>query len=238
MHIEDVGTLAYNAAWQHQLALHEKVLSGELADGVLMLVEHPPVITVGRRPDAQKHLLASPAMLKARGVELVETDRGGDITFHGPGQLVAYPIINLNTYKLNLHGYMRLLESVVIDSLAKFNLQAVRVTNCTGVWIRDHAIAQNAGLAKICAIGVKLRRWVTLHGLALNVTTDMSFFELINPCGLSKPVTSMQRLLRAATPGMGEVKSVLAAAFERDLGRVGEVVAQAAGGDAMRCEST
>jgi lipoate-protein ligase B len=241
LRVVDAGVMGYRAAWDRQLQLHEEVQAGgEGHGGFLMLVEHPAVITVGRRPDAQKHLLASPAMLEARGVELVETDRGGDITFHGPGQLVAYPIINLNTYKLNLHGYMRLLESVVIETLSKFNLQAVRVPNCTGVWIRDHAIAMNGGVAKICAIGVKLRRWVTLHGLALNVTTDMSFFELINPCGLSKPVTSMQRLLHGQVPGMGEVKGALAGAFEADLWRVreGHAPVRGSGGDAMRCEST
>jgi lipoyl(octanoyl) transferase len=224
LRIVNTGTMGYQEAWDWQLKLHEEVLAG--AEGALMLVEHPPVITVGRRPDAQKHLLASPQMLKARGVELVETDRGGDITFHGPGQLVVYPIINLNAFNLNLHGYMRLLESVTIDALATFNLQAVRVPNCTGVWIRDHELAGNAcdgegaGLAKICAIGIKLRRWVTLHGLALNVTTDMSFFELINPCGLSKPVTSMQRLLKTQTPSMAEVKAALVGAFNADLSKL------------------
>src|ERR1035437_4765332 len=115
--VVDAGLMRYRAAWDKQLELHEKVLSGEMAAGVLMLVGHFPGITIGRRVEASKHLLATPAMLAARAVEVVETDRGGDITFHGPGQLVVYPIINLNTYGMNLHGYMRFLEEVVIGVL-------------------------------------------------------------------------------------------------------------------------
>jgi lipoyl(octanoyl) transferase len=185
-----------------------------------MLVEHPPVITIGRRPDAQQHLLASPKFLELRGVEIVETDRGGDITFHGPGQLVAYPIIPLNTYNFNLHSYMRFLEEVVIQTLATFHLQALRDPSpkpATGVWIPDPAAQSPDGLAKICALGIKVRRWVTLHGIALNVTTDLSFFDLINPCGLSRPVTSLQKLLRTNAPEMARVKEAFQRTFERCL---------------------
>jgi lipoyl(octanoyl) transferase len=258
----DLGVMPYQAAWDKQLEIHTRVLEGDLPHGALLLVQHPPVITIGRRPGAQKHLLASPAMLQARGVELVETDRGGDITFHGPGQLVVYPILNLNAYNLNLHGYMRLLEAVVIATVAQFGVRALRVEGCTGVWIdpenaltkisdlapqvppqdpgpktqdprpktqdprptpQDPAPAHqspacsNHGLAKICAIGIKLRRWTTLHGLALNVTTDLSYFDLINPCGLSRPVTSLQKLLGKNTPPMDSVKAAVVAAFEREL---------------------
>ena len=191
LQILDLGALGYRPAWDKQIEVHAQVLADPAHPGVLILVEHPPVITIGRHPGAQKHLLAPPAMLAARGVELVETDRGGDITFHGPGQLVAYPIINLNTYNLNLHAYMRLLEQIIIDTLAQFQISAQRdpsPTPATGVWVQT--LTQNSELrtqnfAKIAAIGVKLRRWTTLHGLALNVTTDLSFFDLINPCGLS-----------------------------------------------------
>ena len=216
LHVIDAGLLAYRPAWDLQLQVLERVLSGELPAGALILVEHPPVITVGRREGAQTHLLASPKMLEHRGVELVETDRGGDITFHGPGQLVAYPIIPLNAYKLNLHAYLRLMEQAVIDTLAGFGVEShcdPMPERATGVWVRT-----GGELAKICAIGIKVRRWVSFHGLALNVTTDLSYFDLINPCGLSRPVTSVGKLLGPRTPPMDAVKSRLTSALEARLG--------------------
>ncbi len=226
--------MAYRPAWDLQLALHERVLGGELAAGALILVEHPPVITIGRRADAERHLLASPRMLAARGVEVVETDRGGDITFHGPGQLVAYPIVPLNRYNFNLHSYMRFLEEGVIQTLGEFGVAAVRDPSpkpATGVWVKienrkgemqktEEGTQDEAGaldLGKICALGIKVRRWVTLHGIALNVTTDLSYFGLINPCGLSRPVTSMERLLGERTPAISGVKASLVRAFEKNL---------------------
>jgi lipoyl(octanoyl) transferase len=236
MHVLDAGVMAYRAAWDAQLALHERVVAGELAAGALMLVEHLPVITIGRRPGAGEHLLASAEALAARGVEVVETDRGGDITFHGPGQLVAYPIVPLNRYNFNLHSYMRFLEEVVIRTLAGFGVEAVRDEGdkpATGVWVdemqnkkrKTQNVEDEAGgnvgeagrLAKICALGIKLRRWVTLHGIALNVTTDLSYYELINACGLSRPVTSMQRLLGERTPSIERVKQALAASLQAAL---------------------
>jgi len=220
LHVVDAGLLPYRPAWDLQLQLHDQVLMGAHAAGILMLVEHPPVITLGRRPDAQKHLLASSKALAARGVEVVETDRGGDITFHGPGQLVAYPIIPLNTYKFNLHSYMRFLEETVIQTLAEFGVRAVRDPSpkpATGVWVRDPAAKSADGMAKICALGIKLRRWITLHGLALNITTDLSHFTLINPCGLSRPVTSMQKLLGPNCPPMPLVKQTLTKVFQNIL---------------------
>ena len=212
LQIIDAGLMPYRPAWDRQLDIHEKVLSDELADGALMLVEHPPVITFGRRQDSQKNLLATSALLQSRGVELVETDRGGDITFHGPGQLVAYPIIPLNRYQLNLHSYMRMLEEVVIQTIAPLGVTGARLQGATGVWVKT-----GPTLAKVCAMGVKLRRWVTLHGLALNVTTDLTFFDLINPCGLGRPVTSLQKLLGERVPAMTEVKERLAGTFNQLL---------------------
>jgi lipoate-protein ligase B len=222
LHLIDAGVMAYRPAWDLQLKLHEQVLGGEHAAGALMLVEHPPVVTIGRRADAQNNLLASPKMLAARGVEVVETDRGGDITFHGPGQLVAYPIIPLNSYNLNLHSYMRFLEESVMQTLAAFDVQAIRDPSpkpATGVWVRDPAAKSADGLAKICALGIKVRRWVTLHGIALNVFTDLSFFDLINPCGLSRPVASMQRVLGERCPAMPAVKEAFVDAFRKSLAR-------------------
>ena len=210
----DVGIMGYLAAWDMQLALHQRVLSGEFPAGILILVEHPPTITIGRHPDARRHLLASPATLSARHVEVLETDRGGDITFHGPGQLVVYPIIPLNTYNLKLHDYMRLLEQVVIEVLARFSVTGLRSPGATGVWV---AGAGTSAPAKICAMGIKLRRWVSLHGLALNITTDLSFFDLINPCGLGRPVTSLTVLLGRHTPTMAQVKMAVVDQFRTAL---------------------
>jgi lipoate-protein ligase B len=132
IHVIDAGVLPYRPAWDMQLSLLEEVLAGKYAEGVLMLLEHPPVVTIGRRSNAEQHLLASPAMLKHRGVEVVETDRGGDITFHGPGQLVAYPILPLNAYGLNLHSYMRLLEQVIIDAVGSLALRQCATWRAAG----------------------------------------------------------------------------------------------------------
>ena len=233
LHVVDVGVMPYRRAWDMQLALHDEVLAGAHAAGALMLVEHPPVITIGRRPEAGRHLLASPAALEVRGVEVVETDRGGDITFHGPGQLVAYPIVPLNRYGFNLHSYMRFLEEVVIGTLGAFGVEGVRDPSpkpATGVWVEvkgerrktkdESPHEEGVRLAKICALGIKVRRWVTLHGIALNVRTDLSFFELINPCGLSRPVTSMQKVLGKGMREMGAVKETFVRVLEERLSQI------------------
>lgn len=204
----DLGIMDYRTAFDTQMHWHEMVRNGSTADGVLLLVEHPPVITIGRRPGAQAHILADRNELIQRGVTVEATDRGGDITFHGPGQLVVYPIVPLNRYKLRIHDYMRLLEQAVMQTLARWDLAGMREPGATGVWVNSARGGADA-LAKICAIGIKLSRWISLHGLALNVTTDLSFFELINPCGLSRPVTSMRGELDKRCPGMEEVKTVL-----------------------------
>ncbi len=210
--VVDLGRMEYRSAWDAQLAWHEKVSDGRCASGVLLLVEHPPVITIGRHPGAAAHLLADAELLAQRGVAVESTDRGGDITFHGPGQLVMYPIIPLNKYHLRIHEYMRLLEAAVIQTLAGFGLQGSRDAGATGVWLASGRGGAN-GPAKVCAIGVKLRRWISLHGLALNVTTDLSYFDLINPCGLGRPVTSMQAELGPQCPAMADVKATLAMAM-------------------------
>jgi lipoyl(octanoyl) transferase len=159
------------------------------------------VITVSRRPGARTHLLADEARLAREGVTVAETDRGGDITYHGPGQLVVYPIVDLNRLGLGLHAYMRALEGAVIDLCADLGLDAARDPAATGVWI---------GPSKLAAMGVRVRRWVTLHGLALNVTTDLSHFDLIVPCGLAgRGVTSIERELGGRCPAMDIVKQEL-----------------------------
>jgi lipoyl(octanoyl) transferase len=221
--VTDLGRAAYAAAAGVQRRVHAEVLAardaGSPVTGRLILVEHdPPVITVSRRPDATRHLIASAEALAHEGVEVCETDRGGDITYHGTGQLVAYPIIDLNAMGLNLHEYMRLLEEVVIDTLAPFGVRGVREAGATGVWVPTrHGMPAHQGARKICAMGVRVRRWVTMHGLALNVTTNLAHFDLIVPCGLARPVTSLERELGQACPAMAAVKRSLVESFESRL---------------------
>jgi lipoyl(octanoyl) transferase len=245
----DLGRLPYEDAYALQRAHLDEVFAARTAcdeaeGGRILLVEHdPPVITVTRRPTAMSHLLASREQLGAAGVELKETDRGGDITYHGPGQLVVYPIMDLERLRIGLHDYMRLLEGAVIDTCADFGLRAERDPSATGVWVRcaspkgctkvaggqaslqarppdqgapdppdpEGVIEPTAApLRKICAMGVRVRRWITMHGLALNVATNLDHFGLIVPCGLSgRPVTSLQRELGAACPSMEAVKRSL-----------------------------
>ncbi|GAB4386950.1 MAG: lipoyl(octanoyl) transferase LipB [Phycisphaerales bacterium] len=216
----DLGRMGYRAAWEEQRRHHAEVLAsrenGFARLGRVLLVEHDPVITVTRRPGAMGHLLASPELLARHGVELVETDRGGDITYHGPGQLVAYPIIDLHRAQLRLHAYMRLLEQAVIDAIAGYGVQGWRDPDATGVWV---STGEDRTPAKICAMGVRVSRWVTMHGLALNVTTNLDHFGLIVPCGLAgRGVTSLQAVLGDACPNMERVKRDLVGCLGTLLG--------------------
>jgi len=219
--IIDLGRMGYGPAYERQLREHARVLEqrarGEPVPGVVLLVEHDPVITVSKRPSARANLVATPEMLDAHGVAVEPTDRGGDITYHGPGQLVVYPILDLNYLGVRLHDYLRALEHAVEDTCRRFGVVARRDPDATGVWI-DPADNPDPGEfpfdrpAKVCAIGVRVRRWITLHGLALNVTTNLRHFELIVPCGLAgRPVTSLEQVLGAECPDMHEVKQALVA---------------------------
>jgi lipoate-protein ligase B len=214
MQIQDLGLMSYTDAWRVQEAAHEEVLAGGAER--IFLVEHPPVITYGRRPGIEKHLLASIDQLEKLGVEIVQSDRGGDITFHGPGQLVVYPIIRLADHRLTVSGYVHLLENIIIATLARFQLPSSTDSTAVGVW--TPAACPPCGPSKVCAIGVRIRRGVTLHGLALNVSTDLRFFDLIIPCGLqNRPVTSLQNQLGNRAPKMAEVKFTLVKEFEIHL---------------------
>jgi lipoate-protein ligase B len=216
LRIVDLGRMAYEQAYAAQCDHRDEILAareaGDGPAGVLLLVEHdPPVITVSKRPTARTHLLASDERLAELGVTVAETDRGGDITYHGPGQLVVYPIVDLNRLGLNLHAYMRLLEAIVIDICRGFGVEADRDPEATGVWTNG---------SKICAMGVRVRRWVTMHGLALNVTTDLSHFGLIVPCGLQgRPVTSLANELGEACPAMDAVKHAVVTRFREEVER-------------------
>jgi lipoyl(octanoyl) transferase len=224
LRIRDLGRMAYAPALELQKDIQQQVIAAREGDSPLMellLVEHdPPVITVSRRPGARLHLLATEKQLKHAGVEVAETDRGGDITYHGPGQLVVYPILDLNMLGLRLVSYLRFLEDVVIKTLAQFNMQAMRDPTATGVWVATRNGHDVASTSKICAIGVRVSRWVSMHGLALNVTTNLDHFNLIVPCGLAgRTVTSMQRELANACPDMNSAKRAIVEEFQRAIAR-------------------
>ncbi len=174
----------------------------------ILQVEHqPPVVTLTRRPGVAEHLLADADRLAELGIECTETDRGGDITYHGPGQLVLYPILDLNRLGLRIHPYLRLLEEAVIRTLAVYGIRGERDPEATGVWVP----AERSGELdrKICAMGVRLSRWCSMHGLALNVEPNLEHFQLIVPCGLSRPVTSLAQELGAKAPTFTVVREEL-----------------------------
>jgi lipoyl(octanoyl) transferase len=219
LEITDLGRMAYEDA----LSVQRQRLAEVVADrgtggliGHLLLVEHdPPVITVSRRPGARDHLLADSQRLAAAGVIVADTDRGGDITYHGPGQLVVYPILDLNRLDLRLHGYLRWLEDRVLETLSSFGIKGHRDECATGVWVGGAPDADGIAVnRKICAMGVRVSRWVSMHGLAINIHTDLSHFDLIVPCGLAgREVTSMHRELGEHCPSMQEVKDQLVQRF-------------------------
>ena len=185
--VRRLGLIPYADALALQRELVEERRAGRIGD-LLLLVEHPHVLTLGVRGDGgRSHILASAEALAERSVEVHETGRGGDITYHGPGQLVGYPIIDLKPDRCDVHRYVRDLEEVLIRVAADYNLEAGRVPGLTGVWVGDR---------KLAAIGVRIARWVTSHGFALNVATDLAYFNLIVPCGIAdRGVTSLEALL-------------------------------------------
>jgi len=184
----DLGRMHYAEAFALQRQMVEERKRGAIPDQFL-LVEHPHTITLGRNGHLE-NLLAHEDVLDRAGVEFHHTDRGGDITYHGPGQIVGYPIVDLRDWKRDVVAYVRAIEQAMIDALADFGIESGRVPGMTGAWVEG---------AKIAAIGVHISRWVTSHGFALNVATDLSYFQYIVPCGLVKPVTSMAALGVSAT---------------------------------------
>lgn len=215
--------LAYEPAYQLQQHHHKQILEArntpdaELAR--VLMIEHDPVITVTRRPDAPSHVLASEQLLASQGVELHETDRGGDVTYHGPGQLVCYPIVDLNAAGLRIHEYIRTLEQAVIATLAELDIKAHTDPDATGVWVQPQHRFESDQPAKVCAIGVRVRRWITLHGLAINLDPNMDHFSLIVPCGLAgRPVVSITQILgKDNAPTMDELADRLMMHIERCL---------------------
>lgn len=208
--VRRLGVVPYAEGLELQQRLVERRKAGEIPDQLLLL-EHPPVITLGVKTRKDRsHVLATPERLSELGVELFESGRGGDVTYHGPGQLVGYPIISLKPDRCDVHRYVRDLEEVLIQTAAHFGVTAARLPGLTGIWV---------GSEKLAAIGVRIARWVTSHGFAFNVSTNLSHFNLIVPCGIAdKGVTSLERLLGRPV-AMAEVEDALVPAFCRVFDR-------------------
>jgi len=198
----DLGLMRYADALERQSQCVERRKSGAISDQ-LLIVEHPHVVTMGRNGH-HENLLAAPELLARAGIEFFETDRGGDVTYHGPGQIVGYPILDLREWKRDVHLYVRAVEEVIIGALAGFGIESWREAGATGVWTSE---------GKIAAIGVHISRWVTSHGFALNVDTDLNYFRYIVPCGLTRPVASMRSL--GCQAERGEVVTALIQNFGR-----------------------
>jgi lipoate-protein ligase B len=204
--VVDLGTESYRDTWARQLALVDQRQRDEVRD-TLLVVEHPHVFTLGRRREAKTNVLAP------GDVEVIEIERGGDVTYHGPGQLVAYPIVLLGDGERDLHAYLRHLEDAVIATCARFELVTDREPGKTGVWTGPVGARK-----KLCSMGIACRKWVTFHGLALNVTTDLAYFRRINPCGFESDVMTTMAVQR---PGiaLSHVKGALVEALAVALGR-------------------
>jgi lipoate-protein ligase B len=205
----DLGRKGYQEVWDLQRRLVPLRQAGDIPD-VLLLVEHPPTYTLGRAAK-REHVLVSEGELEQIGASLIHTDRGGDVTFHGEGQLVGYPIVDLAEMQPDVHLYLRRLEEVIIQALARFGVEADRQPGLTGVWHPE---------GKLAAIGVRVARWVTSHGFALNVSTDLEYFKRIVPCGIvGHQVASMESVLGKPT-SLAEVANVLSGEFGRVFDRV------------------
>ncbi len=194
MRLIELGLTPYQQAWDLQREIFRGVIAGD-EDDTLILVEHPHVYTFGRGADMANFLL-SDEKLREIGAEKFEIERGGDVTYHGPGQLVGYPILNLAHFKEDLGWYLRALEETIIEVLRSYSIEGFRIPGRTGVWV-----GASGNEEKICAIGVHTSRWCTMHGFAFNVNTDLTYFEYIVPCGISdRGVTSLEKLLGNAIP--------------------------------------
>ena len=198
LQVQDLGNSSYKRTWELQKELQLQRIENKI-DDTLLLVEHEPVYTFGKNSD-ENHLLQN----YPENVKLFHIERGGDITFHGPGQIVGYPIIDLHNYKMSISWYMRALEEVIIRSLDKFGISANRKDGLTGVWVEDE---------KIAALGVRISRWVTMHGFALNVNTDLTYYDSIIPCGIfDYGITSLKHIL-GEKQNISKIKSILSAVF-------------------------
>jgi len=207
LEVVELGRMRYADALARQLEVVEQRKRGQGSD-TLFFVEHPHVVTIGRN-GKEHNILASPEILARTGIEFYETDRGGDVTYHGPGQIVGYPILDLREWKRDVHAYFHGVEQALIDALAVFGIEAGRIPQrgYEGVWVKG---------AKVAAIGIHISRWITSHGFALNLDTDLTYFQYIVPCGLTKPVCSLRTL--GCTAARDDVQNVLADSFARTFG--------------------
>ena len=215
LEVRRLGLVPYADGLELQRALVEDRRANRIAD-TLLLLQHPHVVTIGVKKEGRSHIVATPEQLSARGVEVFETGRGGDVTYHGPGQIVGYPILDLNPDRRDVHQYVRDLEEVMIRVCADYGVTAGRIAGLSGAWIAD---------AKVGAIGVRISRWITSHGFAFNVTTDVDFFDLIVPCGIAdRGVTSLASAIGRA-PALSEVEDRFvehfAAVFDRVVEGIG-----------------
>ena len=199
--VKDLGVLSYEDSWEHQKTIFDNIISQKIknrtlkkknkTDNYLLIVEHKPIFTIGKSGDTS-NLLLNTKQLKSKNIEFKKINRGGDITFHGSGQVVGYPILDLDNFFTDIGQYLRTLEEVIISSIGFFGLKGYRINGETGVWVKDKLNSDK----KICAFGIKASRWVTMHGFALNVNTDLKYFDYIVPCGISdKGVTSLEEAL-------------------------------------------
>ena len=200
--ILDLGLSDYNETWKLQQQLQSKRILGEIKDHFL-LVEHPPVFTLGKNA-SKEHIISN-----LDDVSIIQTDRGGNITFHGPGQLVGYPILDLNHYKRSITWYMRKLEQLIIDVLFEYDIDANRKKGLTGIWVKNK---------KIAALGVRISKWVTMHGFSLNINPDLNYYEYIIPCGIKEyGVTSMAKIMDSEAPSMDEIKIKMKKRFTKNF---------------------
>ena len=199
--VKDLGILSYDKSWEHQKRIFDNIVSQKInnrtlkkkikTENYLLIVEHKPVYTIGKSGEIS-NLLLDYQELKLKGIDFKEINRGGDITFHGLGQIVGYPILDLDNFFTDISLYLRTLEEVIISTISFYGIKGFRIDGETGVWVKD----ESNSLKKICAFGIKASRWVTMHGFALNVNTDLTYFDNIVPCGISdKGVTSLQEIL-------------------------------------------
>jgi len=207
VNIMNLENVPYDEAFFLQKKIQQECIEG-IREDTLILLEHPPVFTIGRK-GGEGNLLVSKEKLKQLGIELFYTNRGGDITYHGPGQIVIYPILNLNSYGRDIHRYVRNLEETIIHVLAGYSISAGRKEKYTGVWVKNE---------KIAAIGVAIKKWVTLHGAAFNIQPNLNHFKMIKPCGITEyGVTSLERLIDRKTP-MEEIRGKITKSFAKVFG--------------------
>ena len=211
LEVRRLGVIRYAEALELQRRLVEDRKAGHIPD-TLLLLQHPHVVTVGVKKDGRRNIVATPERLSALGVEVFDTGRGGDVTYHGPGQLVGYPIIDLNPDRRDVHRYVRDLEEVMIRVCANYGLTAGRIAGLSGAWVGP--------AEKIGAVGVRISRWVTSHGFAFNVATDLDFFRLIVPCGIADRGVTSLALAAGTEPSMEEVETRFVEQFAAVFGRV------------------